>query len=93
MHSKIINKVAKEYFKPHSIKQKGRSRIWLDTQDWFSIIIEFQPFSGRLGTALNVAVNFHWLEQDYFSFDVGGEFILNKSNLLSIKMKMILKFR
>ncbi len=85
MHSKIINKVAKEYFKPHSIKQKGRSRIWLDTQDWFSIIIEFQPFSGRLGTALNVAVNFHWLEQDYFSFDVGGRIYTEQEQFIEYK--------
>lgn len=70
-HSKIINKTAKKHFNAHQIKQKGQSRIWLDDNGWFTTVIEFQPFHGRLGTTLNIGVNFNWQEQDFFSFDIG----------------------
>lgn len=69
-HSKIINKTAKNVFGPYGIKQKGKSRIWLDDHGWYTTVIEFQPFSGRQGTTLNVGVNFNWQEQAYFSFDI-----------------------
>lgn len=69
-HSKIINKTAKKVFAPYGIKQKGKSRIWLDDNGWYTTVIEFQPFSGRQGTTLNVGVNFNWYEQVYFSFDI-----------------------
>ncbi|MCT2407487.1 hypothetical protein NZD88_08050 [Chryseobacterium antibioticum] len=69
-HSKIINKTAKKIFGPYGIKQKGRSRIWFDDNGWYTTVIEFQPFTGRQGTTLNVGVNFNWHEQVYFSFDI-----------------------
>lgn len=69
-HSKIIHKTVKKIFTPYGIKQKGKSRIWLDDQGWYTTVIEFQPFSGRQGTTLNVGINFNWHEQAYFSFDI-----------------------
>ena len=71
-HSKIINRIAKEKFKPYGITQKGQSRIWLDDRGWYTTIIEFQPYRGERGTTLNIGVNFHWYEKDYFSFDIGS---------------------
>ena len=70
-HSKIINKVARKSFKELGIIRKGQSRMWLDDHEWFTTIIEFQPFSGRQGTCLNIGVNFHWYLKDYWSFDIG----------------------
>ncbi|CAG5087694.1 hypothetical protein [Parvicella tangerina] len=71
-HSKIINKVARGIFKEYGIERKGQSRTWLDDQYWYTTIIEFQPFKDRQGTCLNVGINFHWYEQEYFSFDIGN---------------------
>lgn len=71
-HIKIINKAARQVFKEYGIVQKGQSRIWLDDQYWFTTLIEFQPSNGQQGTYLNVGVNFHWYEKDYFSFDLGN---------------------
>lgn len=70
-HSKMINKTAKKVFGPYGIKQKGKSRIWLDDYGWYTTVIEFQPFNGRQGTTLNIGVNFNWHEQSHFSFDIG----------------------
>jgi hypothetical protein len=70
-HSKIINKVAKQKLSPLGIVQKGSSRLWFDDRGWFSTVIEFQPSAWARGSYLNVGVNFHWYEQDFFSFDIG----------------------
>lgn len=72
IHSKIINNIAREILKEHGIERKGQSRTWLDDQYWFTTIIEFQPFKDRQGTSLNVGVNFHWYQKEYFSFDIGS---------------------
>ncbi|SHH24297.1 hypothetical protein [Flavobacterium defluvii] len=70
-YSRIINKIAKEKLRPYGIIQKGKSRLWLDDQGWYIILIEFQPYSGRRGSTLNVGANFNWYNQNYFSFDIG----------------------
>lgn len=70
-HSKIINKVASQILKPFGLDRKGQSRTWHDDQNWFTTMIEFQPFSNRQGTCVNIGVNFHWYPQDYWSFDIG----------------------
>lgn len=71
-HNKIITKTATVFFKNHGIKRKGQSRTFFDDNCWFTTIIEFQPNSREKGTFLNVGVNFHWYNQDYFSFDIGN---------------------
>ncbi|WCO03485.1 hypothetical protein [Psychroserpens ponticola] len=105
IHSKIINKIARGFFKEYGIVRKGQSRIWLDDHYWFTTIIEFQPFSNRQGTCLNVAVNFHWYEKDYLSFDIGdreSEFIdfeteeqfeIKMNSLVELALKRTLGFR
>jgi hypothetical protein len=70
-HSKIINKIAGRTLKPAGIQRQGRSRTWFEDNGWFTTFVEFQPFSGKKGTFLNVGVNFHWVKQDYWSFDIG----------------------
>ncbi|MET0069529.1 MAG: hypothetical protein ABW096_05770 [Candidatus Thiodiazotropha sp.] len=70
-HSKILNKVAREVLKPIGVKQKGRSRTWLDDQGWWVTVIEFQPSRWSKGSYLNVGVNWQWYPNDYFSFDLG----------------------
>jgi len=72
LHSKIINKVAREVLKPIGVKQKGQSRTWLDDNGWWISVIEFQPSSWSKGTYLNFGVNWQWYPRDYFSFDFGN---------------------
>jgi hypothetical protein len=70
-HTKILNRVAREVLKPIGVKRKGQSRTWLDDNDWWVTVIEFQPSSWSKGTFLNVGVNFQWYPKDYYSFDIG----------------------
>ncbi len=71
-HNKLIASIAKSILSSEGIIRKGRSRTWLDDNLWFTTIIEFQPSNWAKGSYLNIGVNFHWYEKDYFSFDIGG---------------------
>ena len=70
-HNKIINKAASDVLKPMGLFRKGQSRIWIDDNDWFLIIVEFQPSNWDKGSYLNVAVNYLWSGKEYLSFDYG----------------------
>ncbi|MFN8257562.1 MAG: hypothetical protein U0W24_17840 [Bacteroidales bacterium] len=104
-HSKIINKVASQILKPYGLDRKGQSRTWLDDQNWYTTMIEFQPFSNRQGTCINVGVNFHWYPQDCWSFDIGyresefvdfentDQFTLDVEKLAKIGLEKTLNYR
>lgn len=71
-HNKLLTKIAKSKFKSHDIKQKGQSRLFYFDNYWFTILIEFQPFSHDKGTFLNVAADFNFYPRDYFAYRLGG---------------------
>ncbi|HET6991567.1 MAG TPA: hypothetical protein VFJ43_09605 [Bacteroidia bacterium] len=70
-HAEIINVVAKKILKPCGLISKGQSRVWYDDHGWYTAQIEFQPFSGRVGTCINVGVAFHWYYKDHIGFSMG----------------------
>lgn len=57
---KLIIKAAREILKPMGLFQKGSSRIWIDDNNWFLIVVEFQPSAWSQGAYLNVDVSFLW---------------------------------
>ena len=67
IHSKIIKQVCKEILIPLGIFQKGNSRLYLDDNDYFFTVIEFQPSNWNSGTYLNIGLTFLW---DYNQSDV-----------------------
>ncbi|WP_133468137.1 hypothetical protein [Paraglaciecola marina] len=71
IHSKLINKAAREVLKPAGLVRKGQSRIWLDDNKWWLTMIEFQPSSWSKGTYLNVGISWLWYPKDSLSFDIG----------------------
>ncbi|BBO27722.1 hypothetical protein AltI4_21100 [Alteromonas sp. I4] len=71
VHSKLINKAAREVLKPIGLVRKGQSRLWLDDNAWWLIMVEFQPSSWSKGTYLNVGISWLWYPKDYMSFDIG----------------------
>jgi len=70
-HQRLITEAAKQVLKPAGLVQKGRSRVWLDDHGWCLVQVEFQPMSGRRGSALNVGVCWLWAPRDHLSFDWG----------------------
>lgn len=67
IHSKIIKQVCKEILIPLGVFQKGTSRLYLDDNDYFFTVIEFQPSNWDSGTYLNIGLTFLW---DYNQSDV-----------------------
>lgn len=70
-HSKLLGAAAREALKPLGLRQKGRSRVWLDDRSWWVGIVEFQPSSFSRGTYLNVGAMWLWRERRTVGFDVG----------------------
>lgn len=68
-HSRIIRQAVNSVLKPKGLFQKGTSRIWIDDNGWFLILVEFQPSGWDKGSYLNVAVHFLWTEQDCLTYD------------------------
>ena len=63
IHTQLLNAAARDVLRPLGVVQRGRSRMWLDDQDWWLGVVDFQPITppsyGR-GTYLNVAVSWLW---------------------------------
>jgi hypothetical protein len=53
------------------LRQRGRSRLWLDDHGWWLVLVEFQLSSWSKGSYLNAGAMWLWYEKDYFSFDDG----------------------
>ena len=70
-HNKLIKQAATLVLKPNGLFQKGSSRIWIDDNGWYLIVVEFQPSAWSKGSYLNVGIHYLWREQEYLSFDYG----------------------
>lgn len=70
-HNKIINQAARTVLKENGLFQNGQSRLWIDDNGWFLILVEFQPSNWEKGSYLNIGINFLWADKDYLSFDYG----------------------
>lgn len=70
--SKIIKQVCKEILLPLGVFQKGTSRVYLDDNDYFFTVVEFQPSNWDNGTYLNIGLTFLWGDKGpdvlYFAF-------------------------
>lgn len=86
-HNKIITSVARPLLKAHNFKQKGVSRSFIQDNQWYSIFIEFQPYSYRKGTFLNVNACFIFTQKITGHLTMGIEYM----TLLNLKMRQHLK--
>lgn len=68
-YNKIIKQAADAILKPQGLFRKGSSRVWIDDNGWFLILVEFQPSGWDKGSYLNVAVHFLWTEQKCLTYD------------------------
>lgn len=71
-HNRLILIAARQVLAPLGLRQKGRSRLWLDDHGWWLIAVEFQPSSWSRGTYLNVGAMWLWLATDHIAYEIGG---------------------
>ncbi|KAB2347528.1 hypothetical protein [Actinomadura rudentiformis] len=67
--SRLLAQAGREVLRPMGLKQRGRSRTWLDDHDWWVVVVEFQPSAWSQGSHLNVGVMWLWSAKDFISFD------------------------
>ena len=63
-HNRVIATAARETLGPLGLVRKGRSRTWLDDNDWWLGVVEFQPSSWKRGSYLNVGAMWLWRDTD-----------------------------
>jgi hypothetical protein len=63
-HNRVIANAAREMLGPLGLIRKGRSRTWLDDNDWWLGVVEFQPSSWTRGSYLNVGAMWLWRDTD-----------------------------
>ncbi|HEX4035315.1 MAG TPA: hypothetical protein VHX66_12810, partial [Solirubrobacteraceae bacterium] len=64
-HSKLLTTAAREVLRPMGLRQKRRSRVWLDDRAWWVGVVEFQASSFSPGTYLNVGAMWLWRRADH----------------------------
>ena len=69
VHSRILMEAARRALAPLGVRQRGRSRTWVDDHGWWLIVVEFQPSSWSKGSYLNVGAMWLWQRTDHISFD------------------------
>lgn len=67
-HNALLRRVVGERLAGLGLKQRGRSRTWLDDHGWWLIVVEFQPSGWAKGTYCNVGTQHLWLAQDHLAF-------------------------
>lgn len=69
--TRLITDAARAVLRPLGMRQRGRSRIWIDDRAWWLIVAEFQPSGYQEGSYLNVGAMWLWYERNGLSFDEG----------------------
>ncbi|MGW7445997.1 hypothetical protein [Kitasatospora sp. NPDC054795] len=70
--SRLVTQAARDVLRPLGLRQRGRSRTWIDDRGWWLGVVEFQPSSWSQGSYLNTAVMWLWQDCDRLEFHVGG---------------------
>jgi hypothetical protein len=67
--SSILTRVARDVLGGIGVRQKGRSRLWIEDRGWWLIVVELQPSAWSQGSYLNVAGMWLWQRADHFHYD------------------------
>lgn len=70
-HNGLLRDAARRHLGPLGVRQRGRSRTWIDDRGWWLITVEFQPSGWSRGTYLNVGATWLWYFKNHLSFDLG----------------------
>jgi hypothetical protein len=68
--SKLVAKAGREVLRPMGLRQRGRSRLWLDDHDWWLAVVEFGSPRWSQGSRLTIGAMWLWEETPHVRFDV-----------------------
>lgn len=69
--SRLLAAAARARLRPLGLRQRGRSRLWLDDHGWWLGLVEFPSPRWSQGTGLHVGAMWLWQDVDHFTFNVG----------------------
>ncbi|MFB6710164.1 hypothetical protein ACFCW6_36360 [Streptomyces sp. NPDC056333] len=68
--SRLVTTTARKRLRPLGLRQKGRSRLWIDDQGWWIGLVDFFSPQWRQGSGLTVGVMWLWHDVGHVAFDV-----------------------
>ncbi|MGV9641667.1 hypothetical protein [Streptomyces sp. NPDC003514] len=69
--SRLVAEAARTRLRPLGLRQRGRSRLWLDDHGWWLGLVEFPSPTWSQGSGLQVGAMWLWQDFDHFAFNVG----------------------
>ncbi|MFE1954546.1 hypothetical protein ACFW9D_29215 [Streptomyces sp. NPDC059524] len=67
--SRLVATAARSRLRPLGLRQRGRSRIWLDDHGWWLGVVEFPSPQWSQGSGLTVGVMWLWQDVGHVTFD------------------------
>ncbi|MEU6533615.1 hypothetical protein ABZ869_31020 [Streptomyces sp. NPDC046928] len=68
--SRLVAEAARTRLRPLGLRQRGRSRLWLDDHGWWLGLVEFPSPRWSQGSGLQVGAMWLWQDVDHFAFHV-----------------------
>ncbi|MGW2788157.1 hypothetical protein ACWC3X_44625 [Streptomyces populi] len=67
--SRLVTAAARKRLRPLGLRQRGRSRLWLDDHGWWLGVVEFPSPQWSQGSGLTVGVMWLWQDVGHVTFD------------------------
>ncbi|WP_167745589.1 hypothetical protein [Streptomyces virginiae] len=68
--SRLVTEAARRHLRPLGLRQRGRSRLWLDDHGWWLGVVDFFSPRWSQGSGLTVGVMWLWQDVGHVTFNV-----------------------
>ncbi|MET9465440.1 hypothetical protein ABZY44_11605 [Streptomyces sp. NPDC006544] len=68
--SRLVTAAARQHLRPLGLRQRGRSRLWLDDHGWWLGVVDFCSPQWSQGSGLTVGVMWLWQDVGHLTFNV-----------------------
>lgn len=67
---RLVTAAARQHLRPLGLRQRGRSRLWLDDHGWWLGVVDFFSPQWSQGSGLTVGVMWLWQDVGHVTFNV-----------------------
>ncbi|MET7849947.1 hypothetical protein [Streptomyces avermitilis] len=92
--SRMVAAAARDRLRPLGLRQRGRSRVWIDDHGWWLGVVEFPSPQWSAGSGLTVGAMWLWQDLDHVAFDAvdrvrGTEEFRNETQFASVASELV----
>ncbi|MFC7327930.1 hypothetical protein [Marinactinospora rubrisoli] len=69
--SRLVAAAARTHLRPLGLRQRGRSRLWVDDHGWWLGLVEFPSPGWSQGSGLRVGAMWLWQDLGHIAFNIG----------------------